>query len=49
MSMEEQLIDATTEEGQQRLKQLEAEAAAGHEGVEGGAATTESQYTDDPE
>jgi hypothetical protein len=35
--MEEQLIDATTEEGQKQLKELEAAAAA------------ERDYADDPE
>ncbi|OIW34033.1 hypothetical protein CONLIGDRAFT_206632 [Coniochaeta ligniaria NRRL 30616] len=48
LSLEEQLIDATTEEGQKRLKELEQEAAAGHEATAEGA-TTESQYADDPE
>lgn len=40
MSLEDQVIDATTEEGKQKIKELEAEAAA---------AKNESQYADDPE
>jgi cell division cycle protein 37 len=38
LSLEDQVIDATTEEGKQKIKELEAEAAA----------AKESQY-DDPE
>ncbi|CAM1505485.1 Fc.00g111220.m01.CDS01 [Cosmosporella sp. VM-42] len=37
LSLEEQIIDATTEEGQRQLKDMEA------------AASAESKYTDDPE
>ena len=52
MSLEEQLIDATTEEGQKRLKEMEAEAAAGHDEAaaeQEGTARTDSKYADDPE
>lgn len=38
LSLEEELIDATTEEGKQRIEEMQREAAA----------KTESQY-DDPE
>lgn len=38
LSLEEELIDATTEEGQKKLKELEEAAAA-----------EKRQYTDDPE
>ena len=43
LSLEEEIIDATTEEGQQRIKDMEQEAAAT------AATTSESQYNDDPE
>ncbi|EON98049.1 putative hsp90 co-chaperone cdc37 protein [Phaeoacremonium minimum UCRPA7] len=40
LSLEEQIIDATTEEGKAQLKEMEQQAAA---------TTSESQYADDPE
>jgi cell division cycle protein 37 len=43
LSLEEEIIDATTEEGKDRLKKLESEAK------ENEAKESEAKYADDPE
>jgi cell division cycle protein 37 len=45
LSLEEQIIDATTEEGQAALKEFEAQERA----TQQEAATLSEKYADDPE
>ncbi|KAL7902308.1 hypothetical protein HDV63DRAFT_399404 [Trichoderma sp. SZMC 28014] len=49
LSLEEELIDATTEEGQQQLRDLEAAAAAERKAAAEAAAEAETESVGDPE